>query len=153
MEKPALKALVAIVALKVSVVLRVLLVHRDSRERRERKDALVHVVNRESKDLRVTLETAALRVLVVVEQQDHKVHKEFRAPREVEVKLVPGLEAPLVQWDPGENAERWVSKVRRVTQVHLDHRVLLDAMVSRVIAVLLVQWVALVCVDLRVTRV
>lgn len=118
-----------------------------------RKGALVLVANRESKDLRVILATADLRVHVAVAQQDLRVHRESRALREAEVKPVQGLEALLVQWDQGENVVRWASKVPRVTQVHLDPKVLLDAMVSRAIVVLLVQWVALASVDLRVTRV
>jgi len=101
----------------------------------------------------VTLVTEDLRVHVVVAQQVLRVHKESKAPKEPGVKLVQGPEVLPVPWDQEENAERWVSKASRETQVHLDHRDPVDATVSRVTVDLLVQWVALVCADPKATKV
>jgi len=110
------------------------------------------VDSREFKVLKVTLVTEDLKGHVVVVQLDPKDHKEFRVQREKEELLDQELEDQLGQWDLEENAERWGSKVRKVILVHLEAKVPVDAMGSRVIVVLLVQWAALVCVALRETK-
>lgn len=111
------------------------------------------MVSKVSKVLRVTLVTEDQKDLVEVVPLVHRALKESKDPRAAVVSLAQELEAQLDPWVPEASEVRWASKDRREILVHLDHKEQLDAMVSRVNVVLLVPWVALVCVDQKVTRV
>lgn len=116
------------------------------------KVELAHVASREFKVPRVTLVIEDPKVHVVVVPPDPRDHKEFRVQREKEEPLDQEQEDLLGQWALEESVERWGSKVRRAILVHLEAKVLLGAMGSRVTVVLLVQWAELVCVALREIR-
>jgi hypothetical protein len=147
------KAHVETVVLKVFVVSLVPLVLRVSRVRRELKDALDPVVNKVSKGQRATLATVGPKALVVVVQLVLRDLKESRVPRAVLDLQDLVLAVPLDLWAPVVSVARWVSKVPRVTLVHLVLREHLVAMGSRENVVHQDQWVALVFVDPRETRV
>ncbi len=117
------------------------------------KAAPVHVVSREFKDPKVILATEAPRAVVEEEPLDPRDHKEYRVRRVRGEPLGLEPEARLVQWAPEESVERWESKAKKVILVPQVRKVLVDAMVSRATVVLLVQWVVLVCVVSRETKV
>lgn len=80
-------------------------------------------------------------------------HKESKDPRAAVANLVQELEVQLDPWAQEVNEVRWVSKDRRETLVHPDHKELLGAMASRANVDPLAPWAVLVCVDPRETRV
>lgn len=143
--------LVGTVVLRVCAVSLDLLALRVSRVRRVRKAALALVDSRVSKDLRVTLATVDPRAPVAAVRLGHRdlrASKDLRASVE---SLVPVLVGPLAPWDPRVSVERWESKVRRETPVHLVHKVSVVAMASRVTRERRAPWDALASVALRVT--
>lgn len=145
--------LVAIAVLRVFAVSLGPLVLRASRARKVRKAALVLVGSKVSRDLRVTLATAGLRVLAVVVRLVPRVLKESRDLRANVVSLVLVLVAPLVQWAPRVSAVRWASKVRRAILAPQVLKVSVVATVSRATRELLAPWAAQASVALRVTAV
>lgn len=88
-----------------------------------RKAAQALVDSRVSKDPRVTLATVDPRAPVVVVRLGHRGRRVSKDPRVSVESLVPELAGPLDPWAPRVNAERWESKVRRVTLVHLVPKV------------------------------
>lgn len=93
-----------------------------------RKAAQALVGSRVSKDPRVTLATVDLRAPVVAVRLGHRDRRVSKDPRVSVESLVPELAGPLAPWAPRVNVERWESKVRRATPVHLVLKVSVVAM-------------------------
>jgi hypothetical protein len=119
---------------------------------RERRAVLALVASRASKVRSEALEPVAPVALVVVVLLVPKVPKALRVPRVTRAPQVLGLVGPQVRWVARASVASLGRMGPRAILVHQAHRVQVVTMGSRVIVVILGQWVALGCVARPVTR-